>query len=635
MKKEKNVWAIASLIAFWWLAPNKINAQQDSVSVTSLNEVVITATKFAKSQSETGKVLTIINEADLAKSSGKDLAQVLNEQAGLFINGATSSPGKDKSVFLRGAKGEYTVILLDGIPLNDPSSIGGGAYDLRMIPVDQIERIEILKGNQSTLYGSNAIAGVINIITKKDGDKKFGGAGTLGYGSFNSLRGSLNISGGTEMLDYSIGASHYSTDGFSEAAERAGDNFEKDEAKQNGFHANATFKPVNQLSIQPYFRFSDFNGTYDSGPFQDNPGNEYRSSFQNYGTIVDYKLNKGKLHGYYGFDKTNRVFVDASFGAPVSYPYYGRFHHGELFFNYDVANNIQLLSGLSWQKLKMLDESAVERNPSTALISPYASLFLKNWNGFSAELGGRLNHHSQYGDNFTFSFNPSYMIQEKAKLFFNLSSGFKAPSLQQLYGQFGANPDLKPEKSESMELGTQIFFQQKGDVRVVGFTRNIRDLIFYAYPDGYINQRKQLDKGFDVEGSWRFHSKVRLKLFYSYVDGKTKQNSTETLKVLYRIPKHSLGLNVAYSPLANWTTSINYKLVGNRKDLFYNSNTFLNEEVDLDSYHLLDFYTDYSFLKGKLKVFVDAKNILNQKYYEVYGYSPLPASVNVGASVRW
>jgi vitamin B12 transporter len=633
MKKEKNVWAIASLIAFWWLAPNKINAQQDSVLTTSLNDVVITATKFAKSQSETGKVLTVINEADLAKSSGKDLAQVLNEQAGLFINGSVSSPGKDKSVFLRGAKGEYTVILLDGIPLNDPSNIGGGAYDLRMIPLDQVERIEILKGNQSTLYGSNAIAGVINIITKKEGDKKFGGAGALGYGSFNSLRSSLNFSGGTDMLDYSIGATHYSTDGFSEAAERAGDNFEKDGTTQNAFQANVTFKPMEQFSIQPYFRFSDFEGTYDSGPFLDNPGNEYRSSFQNYGAIVDYKLGKGNLHGYYGFDKTNRVFVDASFGAPVPYPYYGRFHHGELFFNYDVANNIQLLSGLSWQKLKMLDESATEKNPSTALISPYASLFLKNWNGFSAELGGRLNHHSEYGDNFTFSFNPSYMIRDKAKLFFNISSGFKAPSLQQLYGQFGDNPDLKPEKSESMEFGTQIFFQQKGDVRVVGFTRNIRDLIFYAYPDGYKNQSKQLDKGFDAEGSWRFNEKVRFKLFYSFVDGKTKQNSTETLKVLYRIPKHSVGLNVAYSPLPNWTTSINYKFVGGRKDLFFNGAT--NEEVDLDSYHLLDLYTDYSFLKGKLKLFVDAKNILNQKYYEVYGYSPLPASVNVGATVRW
>ena len=635
MKKEKNVWAIAFLIATWFLTPSKTNAQQDSISLTSLNDVVITATKFAKSQSETGKVLTIINEAELAKSSGKDLPQVLNEQAGLFINGSVSSPGKDKSVFLRGAKGEYTVILIDGIPLNDPSSIGGGAYDLRMIPLDQIERIEILKGNQSTLYGSNAIAGVINIITKKEGRKKLSGVGSLGYGSFNSLRGSLSVSGASDLMDYSIGATHYSTDGFSEAAERSGDNFEKDGTTQNGFQANVTIKATKQFSVQPYFRFSDFDGKYDGGTFLDNSKNSYRSSFQNYGAIADYKLNKGNLHGYYGFDKTNRVFVDSSYGFTSTYKYYGRVHHGELFLNYDIAKNIQLLSGVSWQRLKMLDEWTSEKNPSSTLISPYASLFLKNWNGFSAELGGRWNHHSQYGDNFTFSINPSYMVKENAKLFFNLSSGFKAPSLQQLYGQFGPNPDLKPEKSTSTELGAQFFIQQKGDVRIVGFTRNIRDLIFYTFPDGYINQRKQLDKGFDVEASWRFSAKARLKVFYSYVEGKTEQNSTETQKVLYRIPKHSVGLNASYSPLPDWNISVNYKFIGARKDLFYNGDTFLNEEVNLDSYHLLGFYTDYSFLKGKLKVFVDAKNILNQKYYEVYGYSPLPASVNAGVSLRW
>ena len=97
MKKERKVWAI-TLIAFWWLAPNQTNAQQDSIKSFSLSDVVITATKFPKNVNETGKVLTIIDEEQLSRSSGKDVSQLLNEQVGLVINGANSNPGKDKGV---------------------------------------------------------------------------------------------------------------------------------------------------------------------------------------------------------------------------------------------------------------------------------------------------------------------------------------------------------------------------------------------------------------------------------------------------------------------------------------------------------------------------------------------------------
>jgi Outer membrane cobalamin receptor protein len=192
MKKERKVWAI-TVIAFWWLAPNQINAQQDSLKTTQLNEVVVTATKFPKSQSETGKVLTVIDQNQIRQSAGKDLAQLLNEQVGMVINGSNSNAGKDKAVYLRGASNAYTLILIDGVPMNDPSGINGGAFDVRLLPLDQIERIEILKGSQSTLYGSDAIAGVINIITRSAGDEKLQASGTLGYGSYNTFKANASV----------------------------------------------------------------------------------------------------------------------------------------------------------------------------------------------------------------------------------------------------------------------------------------------------------------------------------------------------------------------------------------------------------------------------------------------------------
>src|SRR5882724_4640364 len=194
MRKVIFIFAVANALI-------KVNAQNDSLKTRTLSEVVITATKFSKSVSETGKVLTIIDEEQIKRSVGKDLGQLLNEQAGMTVNGANSNPGKDKSVYLRGAANKYTLVLLDGVPLNDPSGIDGGAYDLRMIPLNQIERIEILKGSQSTLYGSDAIAGVINIITKKSGKKKIGLNAGASYGTYNSFSGNAGINGHNNIFD--------------------------------------------------------------------------------------------------------------------------------------------------------------------------------------------------------------------------------------------------------------------------------------------------------------------------------------------------------------------------------------------------------------------------------------------------
>ncbi len=631
MKKEGKVWAI-TLSVLWLLAPDQIIAQQDSLAVRQLQEVVITATKFPKNQSETGKVLTIIDEDILKRSAGKDIAQLLNEQVGMAVSGANSNTGKDKSVYLRGAKNEYTLILLDGVPLNDPSGISGGAYDLRLISLDQVERIEILKGSQSTLYGSDAIAGVINIITKKSEVNTSEFFGTIGYGSFNTLKGNAGVRGSGKFVGYNLSYSGLNTDGISEASENGTMTFDKDGASQNAFQTSVDIKPIESLSIRPFFRYSKFSGQYDGGAFTDDVLNTYMATLMNTGAQASYSLKKGAINFQYAYDETDRFF-DGTYGKSE---YFGKFHHTELFANYHLGDHLQLLAGISNQEYKMLDKTAVEEDPSVVIISPYVSLFSRFGN-FSAEIGGRYNHHTKFGENFTYSFNPSYRIKNGLKVFFNLSTGFKAPSLYQLYGEYGANPALKPERSFSTEAGSQwLSSNKKTELRAVAFTRSIKDVIIYAYPSS-LNLDQQDDVGFELESSFNLSSKWRAKAFYSFVDGNVKTQlagKDTTYHNLFRRPKHMVGINLGYQISNQFFASVNSKFFGKRSDLYFDMETFTNQSVRLQAYTLIDVYAEYQLIKMKATFFADIKNILNTDYQEVYGYSTMGLNISAGINVR-
>jgi vitamin B12 transporter len=630
MKKEQKVWAI-SLIAFGWLAPNLVLSQQDSLRTTQLSEVVITASKFPKSKNETGKVITVIDSEELNRAAGKDLAQVLNEQVGLAINGANSNVGKDKSVYLRGAKSEYTLILVNGIPLTDPSSVTGGAYDLRLLSLDQVERIEIMKGSQSTLYGSDAIAGVINIITKSQSEKPIQVNGTLGYGTYNTLQASAGISGNIKDVNYRVGYSRVSTDGISEAKETGAATFDKDGSDQNAFTANFNVEAVKNLSIKPFVRYSEFKGKFDAGAFTDDELSAYEGDLFSAGSLVSYKIRKGSLQGQYSYIETNRIF-DGAFGPS---DYTGKFNHTEFFGDYQITKHIRLLGGLSQQHYQMLDKTAIEVDPTITIFSPYASL-TGTWNNFSVEVGSRYNKHSRFGDHTTYSVNPVYNIG-KQKIFANVSSGFKAPSLYQLYGIFGANPDLKPERSQSFEVGASgLILENKMEWRAVYFNRTINDVIVYSNAFN-INLDKQADHGLEIETTAHTRKRITVRGWYSLVTGQVTTravNGDTTFNNLIRRPKHSAGLNVSYRTTDKLQFSAFVQAIGKRTDLFFDMTTFTNQSANLKAYVLLDLFTDYQATKN-FSFFASVRNVLNTQYEEVYGYNTLGITGTAGIKINF
>ena len=141
-----------------------LSAQSDSV-VKQMDEVVITASKSNLKQSQTGKIITVLDKELIRNNSGRSLSQLLNTQAGFFINGSNNTMGTNLDVYFRGSASGNMLVVIDGIPVYDPSQIDN-SFDLNSIPLEQVERIEILKGGQSTLWGSDAVAGVIQIFMK-------------------------------------------------------------------------------------------------------------------------------------------------------------------------------------------------------------------------------------------------------------------------------------------------------------------------------------------------------------------------------------------------------------------------------------------------------------------------------------
>jgi vitamin B12 transporter len=621
-KKTKLIVAGLGLVQLALLG-NKAVAQE----AQNLNEVVITTTKNDQKQSQTGKVVTVITSEELARSSGRNLAELLNQQAGITIGGVGSNAGKDKSLFFRGAGSAYAVILVDGILVTDPSG-NGGAFDLRMFSIDQIERIEILRGGQSTIYGSDAVAGVVNIITKKSGKKGNNVYGVASAGSYNSYKGTIGLSSKVDAFTYNLSYSHFKTDGISEAANPVGNTqaFDKDGLKQDALNANFSLQLDKRLSVNPFLRYFYGKFDYDDDAFTDAKNTSVSKHF-NGGVNAIYQLDKGKITLNYSHENTSRDYVSTYSGK-----YEGSMSLVDVFYNQNLGDKLNLLLGLDNRTTTVTHFGATANTePSANLFSTYASLFLHDLSVFNLEVGGRYNKHNKYGENFTYAVTPSINITKEVKVFGTVSSAFRAPTLEMLFGQYGANLNLKPEKSTSYEAGAHFnFLNDKVNLRVVGFKRNMTDAIIYG-ANGYINQDKQNDKGFEIEPG------VKLGIFsvngyYAYVEGKQTSGTTVS-DILLRRPKHTYGANVGVQATTDLYVSANYKFTGERTDSDFSTYPSVNKV--LDSYNLFNFYAEYALAKKRVKIFADLKNITNEKYTEIIGYNTMGFNMNAGVNFNF
>jgi len=293
---------------------------QDTSKTKELDELIVTATKFEQKQSTTGKVVIVIDQQTLQRNVGKTITEIINYQAGIFINGANNNLGTNQDIYFRGASTGNTLILIDGVPVGDPSQINN-SFDLNNIAIGQVERIEILKGAQSTLWGSDAVAGVINIITKKGNKDKITPTALLSYGSYNTLRGNAGIGGAIKKLNYNVGYNFTNSNGFSSAYDSTGvKNFENDKFAQNNIQSNLHYQISNHFALKSLLSFAKYKADIDAGAFQDDKDNV----IDNKNTIINqeltYTVDKIKLNLSQTFINAERIFTDDSASSAYKIP---------------------------------------------------------------------------------------------------------------------------------------------------------------------------------------------------------------------------------------------------------------------------------------------------------------------------
>ncbi len=612
-------------------------------SSKTLDEVVFTSNKFPQKQSETGKVITVITKDQLEKNSGKTLAEILNTAVGTTIIGANNNLGTNQTVSIRGASAGNVLILVDGIPVNDPSVITN-YFDINLFAVNQIERVEILKGGQSTLYGSDAVAGVINIITNKAGNKTFDLHGGVAAGSYNTFKEFINFSGKKNWGNYAVSYTNLNSVGFSAAYDSAGNkNFDKDGFNQHSLNGNIDFRLSKKSRLKFLGNYNYYKASLDGAAYKDEKDYTVKNNNVQSGFGFSHNRNDGSFHFNYLFNYTERKYLDDSAykGNPYvdysSSKYIGRTHFAELYDNWKWSN-WELLLGADYRLNNTYQYSLYVfpgyPTPASVLtakmsqVSPYASLIYKAKNGFTVETGARVNSHSEYGSNATYSVNPFYVVKQRAKIFANLYSAFKTPTLYQLFDASYGNAKLKPEQGTIEEFGVELLPTNGFSARLVGFYRNTKNKIEFiiinpiTYQSQYNNISRQENYGAELEAAYHT-AKWNITANYTYTDGKTKSAYSgtgfpmakdTTYYNLYRIPKHTTNVTAGCQATPKFYASASVHSASKRLEFIYGS-----KPTELKSYTTVDIYAEYKFGPGK--IFADFRNITNEKYFDIPGYN--------------
>jgi vitamin B12 transporter len=643
-------WGLLTLVMTWpaWAetagSGDKPQPEQEEVKT---RDIVISATKTPQPISQVTSAVEVIQGEELERKKIKTVIDALRLAQGVaaFSNGG---PGTTATVRMRGAQANHTLVVLDGAIMNSGTT---GDFNFANLTAENIERIEILRGAQSMLWGADAIGGVVNIITKKGRGKPTASA-FVEYGSFASLREGVQVSGTKGRLDFAAALTRWDTSSFSAV------NYRRGASERDGFHnwqgsgkvgvalpkegrfefavrwwnsdvnldnalAASAFNPATPLDVfgsKQTTRNLTLSGSYDQ-PITSWWSQKLTLAQTNERTLFDSGTFERDL---------NTGVVSPVFPFPGDIEILNK--RLEWQHNVQVAEPLLLTAGYQFREEQGDNPSLA---PETKIISSnagfgQAQLNLKNRLLMTA--GIRQDSYNVFGDATTYRVTAGYLIPETGtKVRGSYATGFRAPTINQLFFPFGfGNPDLKPEKSKSMDVGVdQTLVQDRLMVSAGYFWNRFQDLILGVAspacppPFGFCAQNigQARSQGWEAGFTAAVLRNLDIKGQYTY----TLTRDVNTATRLPRWPVHQATVGVSYQPIEPMRVNVDYRYVGSR------FNDSANTEKQ-SAFGVVNLSATYD-VTDRLQLFGRIDNLLNEKYEEIMFFGTPIRSVFGGVKI--
>ena len=589
----------------------------DTVTATnvSLEEVVISDSRFALKRSQSGKMVVKISSKEIEKFSGLGLGALLSSHLGIDVLGRNLHSGQNPTLSIRGGRNRQVLILIDGVRVSDPSRIDND-FDINSLNLEMIESIEVVKGAASALYGGSAAAGVVNITTKKASEsisvfiKKTWGTEQAANELLNSVNAGnhiINLTGTAAGIGFQASYAERYSDGLSAVKGGTPDAF-----NLTNFNIGFSGKVNEAVKWQLKWNSDEVSSDLDSGyPIKD-ADYKYDTSLNRFSLNTYYAYENGSLNLNAGFQDNDREYE-----SPFTYGYESDNLNIDLYNKYIFNNKFYTILGLQYQNSEM--EAAYDTRVSQSDV--YINTVYLDPSGFNFNVGLRYNHHDNYGGNFIYSINPSFNIDlnedQKLKLLSSYSKAFISPGLYQLFDPVYGNPDLKPEENKSFEFGFEIRSENK-TLSLVYFNRSENPtLIFDNTTSKYGNSSKKivyegLEMGYEVN----IREAMDIRLNYLYTDSTTGD--------LRMISKHSFN-GVVDFPLSPKTY---FNIIGQ-----YHGKRIANDKVtDLDAYGLVTLQLNHRLGNRNANLFFSVVNLFDAEYVIIPMYTTRGRNVLAGIS---